>query len=74
MSEISTASGFSLNPLLSHEFKQRYEKHVQTIVCIANKKPNIREISTEQEKISNILKRSKEAARDFKQSQFKLKL
>jgi hypothetical protein len=66
MSEISTVNGLSVNTVQNAELKRKYDRHINKILEINHKKSSVKLISDEQKKISEILKKSKEMSRHFK--------
>lgn len=66
MNEISTVNGLSINTFQNAELRKKYDRHINKILEISQKKSNVLLISEEQKKISEILKKSKERSKQFK--------
>jgi phage gp16-like protein len=73
MAEISTVNGLSVNPIQNAQLKRRYDHHISKILAISQKKSSVKLISEEQRKISDILKKSKEKSKHFKEREFMVK-
>jgi hypothetical protein len=66
MSDISTIKGLSLDPFLNIELKKKYERHLHKINEIGKQKTQVKEIATEQKRISKVVKKYKDIARQFR--------
>lgn len=73
MHEISTANGGSTNIYQNQALHKQYDRHLSKIQEIENEKIRVRQMLREQEKISAILKKSKEVSRNFRDKEFNLK-
>lgn len=69
MHEISTIKGMSIDAFQNAELKRKYEKHINKVMEINQKKSNVQQISQEQRKISEILRKSKEISKSFKEKE-----